>query len=97
MAKLTKAKRGKNRWIGLSIKDSNISRTELSHLLEARLQGKGWKLFDLQKHENYKVAIIKTTLEDSSEVRDRINLTDGLSTITTSGKIRLVRARITDD
>lgn len=97
MAKLTKAKRGKNRWIGLSIKDSDISRTELSHLLEVRLQGKGWKLFDLKKHKNYNVAIIKTKLEDSSEVRDRINSTDGLSTITTSGKIRLVRARITDD
>ena len=95
MAKLSKAKRGKNRWIGITVSNPSITRSEMSNLLESGLQGISWKLFDFHEHGNQKLAIIRTKLEDSSKARKIINSIEGLSTTTTSGKIRLVRERLT--
>ena len=94
MAKLSKAKRGKNRWIGIIVTNPSITRSEMGNLLELGLQGISWKLFDFHQHGNQKIAIIRTVLEDTSEARDRVNSIEGLSTTTTSGKIRLVRERL---
>ena len=94
MAKLSKAKRGKNRWIGIIVTNPSITRSEMSNLLELGLQGISWKLFDFNQHGNKKIAIIRTMLEDASEARDKVNSIEGLSTTTTSGKIRLVRERL---
>ncbi|MBO96337.1 MAG: hypothetical protein CMA78_00100 [Euryarchaeota archaeon] len=94
MAKLSKAKRGKNRWIGIIVTNPSITRSEMGNLLELGLQGISWKLFDFHQHGNQKIAIIRTMLEDTSEARDRVNSIEGLSTTTTSGKIRLVRERL---
>jgi len=94
MAKLSKAKRGKNRWIGIIVTNPSITRSEMENLLELGLQGISWKLFDFHQHGNQKIAIIRTMLEDASEARDKVNSIEGLSTTTTSGKIRLVRERL---
>jgi hypothetical protein len=94
MAKLSKAKRGKNRWIGIIVTNPSITRSEMGNLLELGLQGISWKLFDFNQHGNKKIAIIRTMLEDASEACDKVNSIKGLSTITTSGKIRLVRERL---
>jgi hypothetical protein len=94
MAKLSKAKRGKNRWIGIIVTNPSITRSEMGNLLELGLQGISWKLFDFNQHGNKKIAIIRTMLEDASEARDKVNSIEGLSTTTTSGKIRLVRERL---
>lgn len=94
MAKLSKAKRGKKRWIGIIVTNPSITRSEMSNLLELGLQGISWKLFDFNQHGNKKIAIIRTMLEDASEARDKVNSIEGLSTTTTSGKIRLVRERL---
>jgi hypothetical protein len=94
MAKLSKAKRGKNRWIGIIVTNPSITRSEMGNLLELGLQGISWKLFDFHQHGNQKIAIIRTMLEDASEARDKVNSIEGLSTTTTSGKIRLVRERL---
>lgn len=94
MAKLSKAKRGKNRWIGIIVTNPSITRSEMSNLLELGLQGISWKLFDFNQHGDKKIAIIRTMLEDASEARDKVNSIEGLSTTTTSGKIRLVRERL---
>ena len=56
--------------------------------------GISWKLFDFNQHGNKKIAIIRTMLEDASEACDKVNSIEGLSTTTTSGKIRLVRERL---
>ena len=53
-----------------------------------------WKLFDLIDHETHTLAILRTPLEDSLEAKEKINSTDGIYTLTTSGKIRLVRQRL---
>ena len=94
MAKLSKAKRGKNRWIGIIVTNPSITRSEMGNLLEVGLQGISWKLFDFNQHGDKKIAIIRTMLEDASEARDKVNSIEGLSTSTTSGKIRLVRERL---
>ncbi|MEE2626429.1 MAG: hypothetical protein VX708_04265 [Candidatus Thermoplasmatota archaeon] len=94
MAKLSKAKRGKNRWIGIIVTNPSITRSEMGNLLELGLQGISWKLFDFNQHGEKKIAIIRTMLEDASEARDKVNSIEGLSTTTTSGKIRLVRERL---
>ena len=94
MAKLTKAKRGKKRWIGLSIDQKPISRSILEEKIDKTMEGINWKLFDFVDTESYTVAILRTSLEDSSEAKSRVNSIEGVSTQTTSGKIRLVRRRL---
>tara|TARA_B100000965_G_scaffold50592_1_gene37376 strand:+ start:14471 stop:14767 length:297 start_codon:yes stop_codon:yes gene_type:complete len=94
MAKISKAKRGKNRWIGLLINQKPISRTILEDKLGKIMGDINWKLFDLIDTEIHTLAILRTSLEDSSEAKKKINSTDGISTLTTSGKIRLVRKRL---
>ena len=94
MAKVSKANRGKNRWIGLHIDQIPISRAILEDNLGKIMGNINWKLFDLIDHEMHTLAILRTPLEDCSEAKEKINSTDGISTLTTSGKITLVRQRL---
>ena len=90
----SKARRGKNRWIGLSVAQSLADRESLSAHLEANLElSKGWRLFDLQSTDDGLKAIIRIKLENYSEALEA--LSDGeVVSLTTSGKIRLVRERL---
>ena len=94
MAKVSKAKRGKNRWIGLRVDQKPVTRTILEDNLGKILGDINWKLFDLIDDEMHSIAILRTSLEDSLEAKEKINSIDGISTLTTSGKIRLVRQRL---
>ena len=51
MAKVSKANRGKNRWIGLHINQMPISRAILEDNLGKIMGNINWKLFDLIDHE----------------------------------------------
>ena len=94
MAKVSKANRGKNRWIGLRINQIPISWTILEDNLGKIMGNINWKLFDLIDGEMHTLAILRISLEDSLEAKKKINSIDGISTVTTSGKIRLVRQRL---
>ena len=94
MAKISKANRGKNRWIGLHIDQMPISRATLEDNLDKIMGNINWKLFDVINNEMHTLAILRTPLEDSLEAKEKINSSDGISTLTTSGKIRLVRQRL---
>ena len=94
MANISKAKRGKNRWIGLHINQKPISRTILEGNLGNIMGDINWKLFDLIDDEIHTLAVLRVPLEDSLEAKKKINSIDGISTLTTSGKIRLVRQRL---
>ena len=94
MAKVSKAKRGKNRWIGLHISQKPVTRAVLEENLLRIMGDVNWKLFDMIDHEMHTLAILRISLEDSLEVKKKINSIDGMSTLTTSGKIRLVRQRL---
>ena len=82
--KLTKALRGKRRWIGCEVSGFS-DRTEL----EGFLSDFPVKLYDF---ENQK-CILMVKLEDFDDVRISIN-SDNIKTMTSSGKIRLVRERM---
>ena len=93
MPKPKKAARGKHRWVAVRV-NMSIPRESLKKLLEESLVGLEWKLFDIHKHPKRTFAIVKTILSDYKEVLIIMNEISGFETITSSGKIRLVRERI---
>ncbi|MBK29629.1 MAG: hypothetical protein CMB49_02825 [Euryarchaeota archaeon] len=52
-----------------------------------------WKLFDLERDEEGIKAILRVRLEDYQAALENMNLR-GLTSLTSSGKIRLVRKRL---
>ncbi len=91
MAKrLTKALRGKRRWIGL-VTTGYQSREEVKEAIKEIAPSSEWKLtvFEDQK------AILKVSLKDIEDWRTSLaeNHTN-LHSVTTSGKIRLVKEKM---
>ncbi len=94
MARLTKAKRGKHRWIGLSI-DSNLqSRKKFEVILDDLLINSIWKLYDFITLNEVTYSIIKIDLNSYKKSIEILNSHELIETITSSGKIKLVRERM---
>ena len=93
MPKQKKAARGKHRWIGFHVRGSS-SRTDISELLNKSLGRNEWRLFDVIGKNDSSLAILKTPLHSYQDVLESINNNHVMSTITSSGKIRLVRHRL---
>ena len=93
MPKGKKAARGKHRWIAIQVNES-IQRDSMKKLLGEKLEGLEWKLFDSEKKANRTFSVIKITLSDYRQALTKLNETSGFETITSSGKIRLVRERL---
>ena len=93
MPKPKKAARGKHRWIAIQANKS-FQRDSLNKLLEESLEGLEWQLFDSEKQSKRTFAIIKITLSDYQQALSILNDISGFETITSSGKIRLVRERV---
>ena len=93
MPKGKKAARGKHRWIAIQVNKS-IQRDSMKKLLGEKLEGLEWKLFDSDKKANRTFSVIKITLSDYRQALTKLNETSGFETITSSGKIRLVRERL---
>tara|TARA_B100000212_G_C26964323_1_gene359794 strand:- start:190 stop:483 length:294 start_codon:yes stop_codon:yes gene_type:complete len=93
MPKQKKAARGKHRWVAIRVNGS-INRDSLKKLLGENLDGLEWRLFDMDKQSKRTFAILKTTLSDYRLTLTTLNKISGLETITSSGKIRIVRERI---
>ena len=93
MPKGKKAARGKHRWIAIQVSKS-IQRDSMKKLLGEKLEGLEWKLFDSEKKANRTFSVIKITLSDYRQALTKLNETSGFETITSSGKIRLVRERL---
>jgi hypothetical protein len=95
MPKIRKAARGKHRWIGLALgkSDSEIEsvRSEIMELLGYTYV----KLYDFIIDSGRKSCIIKVKLEKYPAVRERFKNYEGsIISVTSSGKIRLVRLRL---
>lgn len=58
------------------------------------LEGYGWRLFDVLEAEGTTLAILKVQLGDYQQVLSLINNSEEMVTLTSSGKIRLVRQRL---
>ena len=93
MPRQKKAARGKHRWVAIRVNKS-INRDSLNKLLGESLDGLEWRLFDSEKQSKRTFAILKTTLSDYRLTLTALNEISCLETITSSGKIRLVRERI---
>ncbi len=94
MARLNKVARGKHRWIGLSLSDRKLSRLDCQKKLESELKYFNFKLFDFIIVENELLAIIKVPLKIYRESLVILNHHGTFKTITSSGKIILVRERL---
>lgn len=99
----SKAKRGKRRWIGLAVHISIDTRKKLeSSLSEMEGLPGGWRLYDFVKAESQdcNLAIICVKLSDYSSSKEALSdlKAEGdaasIRSLTSSGKIRLVRDRL---
>ena len=93
MPRPKKAARGKHRWVAIEANKS-LQRDSLNGLLGENLEGLDWQLFDSEKQSERTLAIIKITLSDYQQALETLNEISGFETITSSGKIRLVRERL---
>ncbi len=93
MPKPKKAARGKHRWVALRVEE-NMTRVELKQSLTTCLEGYGWRIFDVLGAEGSTLAILKVQLDDYQHIIPLINNCRAMSTLTSSGKIRLVRQRL---
>ena len=93
MPRPKKAARGKHRWVAIEVNKS-LQRDSLKRLLGESLEGLEWQLFDSEKQSERTLAIIKMPLSDYQQALETLNEISGFETITSSGKIRLVRERV---
>ena len=93
MARVNKSARGKHRWVGFVV-NHEISREGLNELLSENLNLHYWKIFDILQSDSKTIAILKVSLGDYLDAVTGLNGLDGISTLTSSGKIKLVRERI---
>ena len=94
MARLGKAARGKSRWIGIRITPPADSRESCRIAIDESIDGLEWKMYDCKSDESGTLAIIRIPLVFSEEATSRLNQSERISTVTKSGKIRLVRERM---
>ena len=91
MAKtLTKALRGKRRWIGIKVNGFD-SRDALKKAIENIAPSSEWKLTLFEDDK----AIVKVRLDDLDAWRNNLQGSNSkIQSVTTSGKIRLVKQRM---
>ena len=90
MSKLRKAARGKRRWVGVKIDTDNIDQDTLLEQLapDAGMPTIAWT------SEDRKLLILEVRLQNYVKLIDLIGNIDHVESITSSGKIRLVKFRI---
>ena len=90
MAKLRKAARGKRRWVGVKIDTEKIDQGALLEQLasDAGRPRLAWTSDDKQ------LLILEVRLENYRKLIDSIGNVDYAESITSRGKIRLVKSRI---
>ena len=94
MARQSKASRGKFRWLGLRINHGELSRGSTSKIIAENLPDIDFKLFDSISSELDTLAIIRLKLGYNDYAREKLGSNPVINTLTTSGKIRLVRQRL---
>tara|TARA_Y100000588_G_C13642133_1_gene664214 strand:- start:1 stop:279 length:279 start_codon:yes stop_codon:yes gene_type:complete len=90
---MKKSARGKHRWVGFKV-DRAQSRDELNELFSSNLALFSWRLFDILESHGNTIAILRVPLAEHRAVLAELNGIAGISTLTSSGKIRLVRKRL---
>ena len=93
MPRPKKSARGKHRWVGLEF-DIEISKTEASAILRIFIDENSCEIFDISKRKKRTLAILKVPLDFYPDSKILLNELDNVCTLTSSGKIRLVRERL---
>ena len=94
MARQSKASRGKFRWLGLRIKESQLSRNSAMVIIQEILSDLNFRMFDCLGVDSHTLVIIRVNLKDIELARKKFRLNTEIESLTTSGKIRLVRDRM---
>ena len=94
MARQSKASRGKFRWLGLRINGSQLSRNSVTAIIQQILADINFRMFDCLGVDSHTLVIIRVNLKDIDLVRKRFGLNTEIESLTTSGKIKLVRDRM---
>ena len=94
MARQSKASRGKFRWLGLRINESELSRNSATAIIKKILADINFRMFDCLGIDSHTLVIIRINLKDIELARKRVGLNTEIESLTTSGKIRLVRDRM---
>ena len=89
----SKAKRPKCRWVGIRIV-GDITRDNLNALLVKIMPSSSLKLYDLKNIQGENLAIVKIDLSEASDFISKCKTENRIDTLTSSGKIRLVRDRL---
>ena len=80
--------------MGLRINKGELSRDSASKIIEQNLPDINFRLFDCLSFQSGTLVIIRVTLQNKEFARRKLNLNPEIETVTTSGKIRLVRERM---
>ena len=94
MARQSKASRGKHRWMGLRIYKGELSRNSASKIIEQNLTDINFRLLDCLSSQSDTLVIIRLNLENKESAREKLHSNPEIESLTTSGKIRLVRERM---
>ena len=94
MPKVNKSARGKHRWIGFQLDIEDYSRHRCEVFFSEILIDISWRLFDFKNIGGVYNGILKIPLESYVDAKVIINHQDETTTITSSGKIKLVRERM---
>ena len=94
MAGQSKASRGKHRWMGLRIHKGELSRDSASKIIEQNLTDINFRLLDCLSSQSDTLAVIRLNLENQETARRKLHSNPEIASLTTSGKIRLVRGRM---
>tara|TARA_X000001036_G_scaffold439615_1_gene491441 strand:+ start:19780 stop:20088 length:309 start_codon:yes stop_codon:yes gene_type:complete len=89
----SKAKRPKRRWVGIRTIEE-IDRENLKSLINQIMPSSSAKLYDLKIVNGENLAIVRINLAEYRIFVSNCEADNRLETITTSGKIRLVRDRL---
>ena len=93
MAGPSKAKRPKRRWVGIRISE-DVNRDVLNSIIEQIFPSSSAKLYDLRTIGGENRAIVRINLSEVSDFISKCQSDSRIETLTTSGKIRLVRDRL---
>ncbi len=94
MPKVNKSARGKHRWIGFHLDIQYNTRDNCEDFFSKILDNIPWRLFDFKVVDGVPNGILKISLESYMDAKNIINQQNESNTITSSGKIKLVRERM---
>ncbi len=88
-----KTSRGKHRWILVKFQGT-YTRNSLNQLISSYTNNKSCKLYDFHQLNKHSFGIIKVQLNQYKDIINEINSYENASTLSSSGKIRLIRQRL---